>query len=181
MIVTVRDPNILSNLDPQQLNTYLLSNGWFRETQIGDSEAVWVISMIRGEFDITLPLNPKSRSYALRMAEILEILEKVEGRSQLDILSDLVTVVPHAEIEGMVIQLDERKYQGDVTIMGFIVSKPRQIQMMLGENEYYFARTAYIERLPIVCTGDLVKENGAFVLKKISRFAYCDECDRAAV
>jgi hypothetical protein len=43
------------------------------------------------EYDITQPLNPKNRSYALRMAEILDILEQVKGRSQLDILSDLVT------------------------------------------------------------------------------------------
>lgn len=57
MIVTVRDPDILSNLDPQQLTTYLQARGWQQESQIGNSETVWFISTRRGaEFDITLPL-----------------------------------------------------------------------------------------------------------------------------
>jgi hypothetical protein len=42
MIVTVRDPDILSNLDPQQLTTYLQAQGWQQESQIGNSETVWL-------------------------------------------------------------------------------------------------------------------------------------------
>lgn len=109
MIVSVRDPNILSNLDPQQLINYLIARGWQQEN-LGDNannqESVWVLTASSGsEFDITLPLNRQTRSFALRMAEILETLEKAEGRSQLDILSDLVTFGPNVEIPGMVIDL----------------------------------------------------------------------------
>ncbi len=111
MIVTVRDPDILSNLDRQKLTSYLQSRGWKQENKIGNSETVWIISNVNGEeFDITLPLNPKTRFFALRMSEILTILEIVEKRSQLDILSDLITTVPNIEIEGMVIRLVERNY-----------------------------------------------------------------------
>jgi hypothetical protein len=176
MIVTVRDPDILSNLDPQQLTTYLQAQGWQQESQIGNSETVWFISTARGaEFDITLPLNPKTRSFALRMSEILATLEKVEVRSQLDILSDLITTVPNTEIQGMVIRLAERNHPGNnVTIMGFVVGKPRQIHLFLSESEYNLARTAYQERLPVVCTGDLIKSNDTFVLKKTSSFALAE-------
>jgi hypothetical protein len=183
MIVTVRDPDILSNLDPQQLTTYLQARGWQQESKIGNSETVWVISTARGEeFDITLPLNSKTRFFALRMAEILSTLEKVEGRSQLDILSDLITTVPNTEIQGMVIRLAERNHPGNVTIIGFVVGKPRQIHLSLSESEFNLARTAYHQRLPVVCTGDLIKENDIFVLKRTSSFALYDTLtERAAV
>jgi hypothetical protein len=176
MIVTVRDPNILSNIDPKQLTNYLQSHGWLIE-KADSSESIWVMSISRqehNEYDITQPHNPKIHSYALRMAEILEILEQVEGRSQLDILSDLVTVIPNAEIQGMVTKLDEQKHSGNVTIMGFVVGKPRQVLMTLSVEEYTLARMAYNERLLVVCHGNLVKENNFFVLKQVLRFSLHD-------
>jgi NMD protein affecting ribosome stability and mRNA decay len=56
-------------------------------------------------------------------------------------------------------------------MMGFVVGKPRQIYVMIRKYEYDLARTAYLERLPVVCSGDLVKENGRFVLRNPSSFA----------
>lgn len=183
MIVTVRDPDILSNLDPQKLTSYLQAQEWRKESQIGNKESVWIKTTdFSEEFDVTLPLNPGVRSYALQMAEILSILEKVEGRSQLDILSDLITIVPNTEIQGMVIRLTERNHPGNVTIIRFVVGKPRQIHLSLSESEYNLARTAYHQRLPVVCTGDLIKENDTFVLKKTTSFALYDTLtERAAV
>lgn len=174
MIVTVRDPNILSNIDPKQLTIYLQTHGWLIENSDNISESIWVISQSEKEYDITLPLNPKIRSYALRIAEILEILEQVEERSQLDILSDLVTTIPNIEIQGMVIKLGEQKYSANVTIMGFVVGKPRQILITLDEEEYNLARMAYNERLLVVCNGTLVKENDFFVLKQVFHFSLYD-------
>lgn len=101
MIVTVRDPNILSNLDPKAITLYLQARGWLLESHVPEKESVWINSASGQEYDkydITLPLNPQTRSYALRMAEILETLEKVEERSQLDILSDLITTIPNTSI-----------------------------------------------------------------------------------
>jgi len=175
MIISVRDPDILASLDPQQLAIYLQAQGWRQVEQIGNSETVWVILTSKGEeFDITLPLKPNTRSFALRMAEILEILEKVTGCSQLDILSDLITRVPNIEIQGMVIRLADKNHPDNVTIMGFVMGKPRQIHLSLHESEYSSAQIAYQQRLPVVCTGDLIKENGTFVLKSINGFTLDD-------
>jgi len=173
MIVTVRDPDILSNLDPQKLTSYLQTQGWYQESQVANKESVWIKTTDFGEeFDITLPLNPGLRSYSLRMAEILSILEQVEGRSQLDILSDLITKVPNTKIQGMVIGLTERNHPGsNVTILGFVIGKPHQIHLSLSEPEYNLAWTAHHQRLLVVCHGDLIKENDRFVLKKTTSFA----------
>jgi hypothetical protein len=70
MIVTVRDPNTLSNLDPKAITNYLKVRGWLLENHIPEKESVWVYSnngQKYDEYDITLPLNPQTRSYALRM------------------------------------------------------------------------------------------------------------------
>ncbi len=177
MILTVRDPNILSNLDPRQLTAYLQARGWLQESHVEGKESVWVISINSeeyNEFDITLPLNPKTRSYALRMAEILETLEKAEGRSQLDILSNLVTNIPNVEIKGMVIRLADKNHTFNVIIMGFVVGKPQEIYIHLNEEEYYLAQRADNERLAVVCTGDLIKQNGNFILLQPRKFALYD-------
>ena len=177
MIVTVRDSSILSNLDPMQLTAYLQSRGWLQESRVDDKESVWVISINDEEYDefsITLPLNPKTRSYALRMAEILETLERVEGRSQLDILSDLVTNIPNVEIIGLVIRLIEHNFADNAIVMGFVVGKPQQIQIRLNEEEYKLAQIAYTERLVIESSGDLIKENGVFILSNKIKFALHD-------
>lgn len=177
MIVTVRDPSILSNLDPMQLTAYLQLQGWLQESRIDNKESVWVISINDEEYDefsITLPLNPKTRSYALRMADILETLERAEERSQLDILSDLVTNIPNVEIQGLVIRLTKHKNASNAIIMGFVVGKPQQIQIRLNEEEYKLARMSYTERLVIESAGDLIKKNGVFILSNKRKFALYD-------
>jgi hypothetical protein len=160
-----------------QITAYLQSRGWLQESRVDDKESVWVISINDEEYDefsITLPLNPKTRSYALRMAEILETLERGEGRSQLDILSDLVTNIPNLETQGLVIRLKEYKNAGNAIIMGFVVGKPQQIQIRLNEEEYKLAQMAYTDRLVVESTGDLIKENGVFVLSNKIKFALYD-------
>ncbi|BAZ11598.1 hypothetical protein NIES4071_34240 [Calothrix sp. NIES-4071] len=164
MIVTVRDPNILSNLDPKVITNYLKARGWMRESHIPEKESVWVNSTNDqgyDEYDITLPLNPQTRSYALRMAEILDTLEKVEERSQLDILSDLITTIPNTSIQGIVTKLSQ---PNNITVIGFVVGKPELINIKLNQEDYQIATTAYNERLPITCTGDLIKDKNIFLL-----------------
>ncbi|HAA33479.1 MAG TPA: hypothetical protein DCE56_44355 [Cyanobacteria bacterium UBA8553] len=172
MIVTVRDPDVLSSLDPQQVENYLQAKGWDRESQIGKKESVWIKTTESGEeFDITLPLNPEIRAFALRMSEILETLEIAEGCSQLEILSDLFTKAANIDIQGVVIKLQEKQYLGNVTIMGFVVGRLQKIHVQLSEPEYTLAIKAYQERLPVICSGDLIKEGSEFVLKNPRHFA----------
>jgi hypothetical protein len=53
MIVTVRDFDILSNLDPKQITIYLRSQGWLCESIADNKESVWVLPGDTGEvFDI---------------------------------------------------------------------------------------------------------------------------------
>jgi hypothetical protein len=171
MIVTVRDPNILSNLDPKAITTYLKARGWMRESHIREKESIWVNStndQEYDEYDITLPLNRTTRSYALRMSEILDTLEKVEERSQLDILSDLITTIPNTSIQGIVTKLSQ---PNNITVMGFIISKPEMINIKLNQEDYRIATTAYNERLPVTCIGDLIKDKNIFLLVNHHSFA----------
>jgi hypothetical protein len=41
----------------------------------------------------------------------------------------------------------------------------RSIETELDESDYLLALKAYQERLPIVCTGDLIKQQDSFLLK----------------
>jgi hypothetical protein len=55
--------------------------------------------------------------------------------------------------------------------MGFIIAKPELINIKLNPEEYLRATTAYNERLPITCTGDLIKDNNTFSLLNHHSFA----------
>jgi hypothetical protein len=95
----------------------------------------------------------------------------VEKRSQLDILSELLTKVPNIEIQGMVTRLQESDSIGTVTLLGVVVGKLRKINVELPEPEYSEAIKAYQERRRVVCTGELIKEGNTFVLKNPRYFA----------
>lgn len=108
------------------------------------------------------------------MSEIMEILEKVENRSQLEILSDLITNACNITLQGMVIQIqapNSDKLSGEITIYGVVIDKLQKIKTELNDIYYILAIKAYQERLPIVCTGDLIKNNDIFMLKNIRNFA----------
>jgi hypothetical protein len=57
---------------------------------------------------------------------------------------------------------------------GFVVGKPQQIHIRLNEEEYKLAQMAYTDRLVVESTGDLIKENGVFVLSNKRGFALYD-------
>ncbi len=50
------------------------------------------------------------------------------------------------------------------------MDKLRQVNTILVNHEYIIAIKAYTERLPVLCTGDLVKENDIFILKNPRQF-----------
>lgn len=55
--------------------------------------------------------------------------------------------------------------------MGFIVNKPELINITLSQEDYQIATTAYNERLPVTCTGDLIKDKDIFLLVEHHSFA----------
>src|SRR5215470_5109861 len=93
MKALVRDTETLQSLRPLELVQYLRANGWRQGRQIPDKASHWLSKGDSGEeIEILLPLRMDFADYAARMAEVLQALEVVEGRSQLEILHDLNTI-----------------------------------------------------------------------------------------
>jgi hypothetical protein len=108
------------------------------------------------------------------MSVILATLEKAENRSQLDIISELITTAPNISIQGTVMQIhppNADQLSGKIIMLGVVIDKLRKIQTELFNHDYILAIKAYQERLPVVCTGDLIRENNTFILKNSLSFA----------
>ncbi|MBQ7608035.1 MAG: hypothetical protein IJU76_08720 [Desulfovibrionaceae bacterium] len=85
MRVHISDTEILQNIAPDHLLAYLRSKGACRTGEIPDKATLWQY----GAEEIQVPLAMHFSDYAMRIAEALSCLEKVEGRSQLLILEDI--------------------------------------------------------------------------------------------
>ncbi len=174
MIVTVRDPNILKTLEPNKFGTYLQQNGWKKQSHNDHKSSIWTCKNEVGEeYEILLPLEPEMSGFSLRMFEVIQTLEIVENRSQIKILADLLTSLPNTTLQGVVMQIytpNSDKLSGEIALFGIIVDQLRKIQTELADYDYILAIKAYQERLPIVCTGDLIKENNHFILKNPHNF-----------
>ncbi|MBD2327837.1 hypothetical protein [Alkalinema sp. FACHB-956] len=91
MKATIRDPETLQSIEPNQVATYLQMNGWQQESFLPDKASIWTLgSEPESQFEVLLPLNPKFRDFPIRMSEVLKTLEAVEHRSQIEILTSLV-------------------------------------------------------------------------------------------
>jgi hypothetical protein len=170
--VTVRDSQILQTIEPNVLESYLQINGWHKQRQFYEG-FIWNKKNDAGqEGQILLSHHKEFADFAEVMCQNLKALEVVENRSQLEILSDLITSLPNVEIQGWVNKLHGVE-SGicQVTVMGFVVGKLRKINLELPEADYQLALKAYEERSAITCSGDLIKENECFVLKNLHNFA----------
>jgi hypothetical protein len=171
MIVTIRDPEILKSLNPEQVKAYLRSRHWEEQRQIEEQASLW-IKCIEGDeaVEILLPLRPDFLDFPRRMAEVLKALETVEQVSQLDILSDLFTTAANVTIQGIVTNLQEGAFSGRVTLMGVVFSKLCRVQLELHEPAYELAIKAYQARMPVLCRGTLVKQGRSFILQDPTQF-----------
>ena len=169
MKVTVEDAQIIKNIEPQELRDYLQSHGWYEDGQFLDNATIWHKQVVEeGEFEILLPNTKNVRDYIPRIREAIETLAASENLSQLEILSNFINNYPNLELQGFVTQIatpHEYKLSGEITIVCPVFGKLRKIKTELKDHNYILAIKAYQERLPIVCMGDLLKENGIFVLK----------------
>jgi len=57
------------------------------------------------------------------------------------------------------------KLSGKITLLCAVFDKLQEIKNELADDDYLLAIKAYQERLPIRCTGDLVREDNRFILK----------------
>ncbi|MDZ8050495.1 MAG: hypothetical protein RMX68_010980 [Aulosira sp. ZfuVER01] len=174
MKVTVRDAEILKTIEPQQLKDYLQSHGWHEDRPFLDHATVWLKpEPEHDEFEILLPNNQHLGDYPTRIQEAIEILEEVENRSQIDILSDLITNVSNITIQGVIMRIEAPnadQLSGEITLLGVVFDKLRLIKTELAGQAYILAIKAYQERLPVLLTGDLIKKNNTFILKRYQRF-----------
>lgn len=181
MNVTIKDIDFLQSIQPSQVTAYLQKTGWHQQKQIPDKATIWRKQNSAGELvEIILPVHREIPGFTVSMSIILDSLEKVENRSQLDIISELITNAVNITIRGVVMQIktpNADKLSGEITLLGVVVDKLRKIQTELADRDYIKAIKAYQERLPIICTGDLIKENGHFNLKNSRDFAIDTEID----
>src|SRR5262245_20334503 len=91
MNARITDPIVLSALRPPEVISYLRSSGWHKAGEQPGQWSRWLRGDQDGdEFEIAVPLNHQFRDFAVRMADVLGVLELFEGRSQLAILRDLL-------------------------------------------------------------------------------------------
>ncbi|MDZ8084570.1 MAG: hypothetical protein RMY16_03090 [Nostoc sp. DedQUE12b] len=97
MKATIRDIDVLKSINPLEVASYLEIQGWKEQRQINNIASIWTLEIAQGgNVEILLPLNPEFRDFSARMKEVLQNLEIVENRSQLEIITNLKT--PLAEI-----------------------------------------------------------------------------------
>jgi len=174
MKVIVWDAEIFKNIELHQLRNYLQSHGWCLDRPFLENATIWLKKEPqRGEFEILLPNNQDLGDYFSRICEAIEILATVENRSQLEIIGELITNYPNITIQGLVTQITSPNggtLSGDIALFCVVVDKLRPVNTTLVDHEYILAIKAYTERLPVLCTGDLVKENDIFILKNPQQF-----------
>lgn len=175
MKVTVRDLEVFKSLDVNVIIAYLQKNGWHEHSRIYDNKgAIWVKKNDAGDvFDIGLPLTKEFADYPARMGDAVKMLEVTENRSQLEIMSDLITSLDNTEIQGFVVKVDREEGAeiAKVAMMGFVVNKLRKIYVELKETDCNLALKAYNERMPVTCAGDLVKVGESFAMQNVQGFA----------
>jgi len=174
----VRDNKILKTIDPQVLGEYLQTNGWHNEGLFYGRAWIWHKNSDQGEsFEIKQPVTHNFDDYGVVMGDTIKELERLEKRSQLEILSDLITCLENTEIQGFIVKVEREAGDkiGKVAMMGFVVGKLQKISLELQDNDLILALKAYQERIPVTCGGDFVKESGYFVGKNLREFALMAE------
>ncbi|MCC3419987.1 MAG: hypothetical protein JGK24_13700 [Microcoleus sp. PH2017_29_MFU_D_A] len=177
MKVTFQDSETLQTVNLNQVRNYLQIHGWNEDKPFLENATLWHKPVAGEEFEILLPNQQNLGDYAARIREIIEILESVENRSQIEILADLITGLPNTTIQGVVMQIhtpNPDKLSGEITLLGVIADKLHKIKTELADKDYILAIKAYQERLPFLCTGDLIKENQTFILKNPRNFTLDD-------
>jgi hypothetical protein len=178
MKAIISDIDILKSIEPNQVAAYLQQKGWQEKTKVANKVSTWVRDTFASDkLKIYLLLDLEFEDYPRRIFDIMEILEKFENRSQLEIFSELITNSCNITVQGIVIQIqapNTDKLNGEITIYGLVVDKLQKIKTQLKDKNYILALKAYQQRLPIICVGDLVKEKDIFCLKNVSKFIVDD-------
>ena len=186
----VQNVDLLLSLDPMAVARYLEAHGWQERERLAEKVSVWVFkpaSIQPGsdasgadgmvselECKIELPLKPDVPGFSSHIHDVVQTLKQVENRSSFQILGDLVTEAANIQVQGTIAQIEAEGKGPWVTVLGCAIGKFRRIQVHLTERDRTLAEKAYQERLPVTCIGNLVKQNGNFLLKNPRNFALDD-------
>jgi hypothetical protein len=76
---------------PIDVMSYLRAAGWLTQSELGDKGVIVTKGEGLGEQELLVPMRRDLADFAIRMAEVLAGLERVESRSQEEILRDILT------------------------------------------------------------------------------------------
>ena len=82
----------LRRVTPPLLAAYLEAKGWRATEDWRGRIMVWSKDGV--DEDVLVPLRPRSDTYALRIAEALDLLARLEGHSRQDVYRDLLAARP---------------------------------------------------------------------------------------
>ena len=166
----------LNAIQPNELVAYLQANGWYQARPFYESASVWLKQIETGEeFELLLPLRPDWLDYTVRVRELLQTLERVEKRPQIEIFGDLVTQVSALAIQGIITHIDptlDRTAAGAklAILTGIVFGKFQPIHLELTPSIYPLAQQAYFNRRLVTCQGNLIKQDGVLVLQDLACF-----------
>ena len=86
MKATITEADALHAVEPNAIHAYLRARGWHHVEAYGDKGDVYGLD---GAPEIVAPASSDFGAYALRVSEIVDILGRVEERTQLQVLRDL--------------------------------------------------------------------------------------------
>lgn len=170
MRATIRDIETLRSVRPLEVVAYLRAHQW-QQAEILEGGAIWT-KEAGGEFsEILLPLEVTLRDFPNRIAEVLATLEKVEGRSQLDIVEDLI--ITSADVVRP--RLLGANHVGDISLeQGRIIYEQARNLMLAAACAAVEKRALYARRKPEQAMSFLdharfgLPQRGSYVLTIIS-------------
>ena len=93
MIVNIRDPQTLRQINPASLSVYLQQNNWHEKYHVESHAAFWTKRIEDNEeAEVVLPLNSEFADFHYRISEILQTLAIVEHRLPEEVFNDLVNL-----------------------------------------------------------------------------------------
>lgn len=91
MNVQIRDAAALERVYPTALRAYLADRGWVHQSTWRNRIMVWAKEQGGRTHEALVPLHELTGVYAVRIAELVELLSTIEERSQLEVYYDLLS------------------------------------------------------------------------------------------
>lgn len=171
MRTIVRDIDLLAQVKPLQLVSYLRGRRWTEESH-GEAAETWTFTDEDERFEVLVPLDPALRDYPSRIADVLKTLQAVEGRPQPQVLSDLLTS-QHDVIR--IRSTHEKGAEGAVPLRAGVVLVQRSTDLLLAAAcAAVERRSVFPSRKPALALELLDRllldqtERGSFILKILS-------------